>query len=87
MCVCDPNIRTPYCGRGNCVPPPHSYEEYKMKTNTCTIKVKNFSIDIHCNRKQGVTIDVFQNNKNVGWTIIDKQKQDNVTINTDNIKK
>ena len=22
MCVCDPNLRTPYCGRGDCLPPP-----------------------------------------------------------------
>jgi hypothetical protein len=22
MCACTPNIRTPYCGRGNCIPYP-----------------------------------------------------------------
>ncbi len=26
MCVCDPNLRTPYCGRGDCIPPSQRVE-------------------------------------------------------------
>lgn len=31
MCKCDPNIRTPYCGRGDCVPPKQKDKKERRK--------------------------------------------------------
>ena len=39
MCQCDPNIKTMWCGRGDCVPPPQ-IEDEKLKL-IFNLKVKN----------------------------------------------
>lgn len=65
MCQCTPEIRTPYCGKGDCVWPGSKPENAREPTDTIENAVKEFLAALD---------HAFEMDETAGWTGVHKHK-------------